>query len=79
MKLENKTLYLTKDELTNIIKNDNPQKNDWARDKLLKMIADYTFFTDSQIKWLLSKIMFITNYNKKYINIKKQFNRLVID
>jgi hypothetical protein len=73
MVIKNKELELTKDELIDMIKNDNPDRHDWSKDILLDIICRFEFFSIKQYKWILSKVKYIVNHNKKYSNFKKKF------
>jgi len=72
MKLWNKDLILTRDELINMIQTDNPDKNDWSNEILVKMITNFKYLSKKQYEWVLSKIKYIVNHNKKYTNFKKK-------
>jgi hypothetical protein len=72
MTIKNMTLRLTRDELREIIEN-NPDKNDVFKDKVLNIINIFHSFSVKQYEWILSKIIYITNHNKKYKSIKKKF------
>ena len=73
MKVENNELLLTKDELINMIKNDNPDKNDWSNKTLVEMLTRFKYLSKKQHEWVLSKIKYIVNHNVKYKNFKRKF------
>ena len=75
MVLENNELILSKEELINMIKDDNPDNRDWSRDVLVKMINSYKYLSNKQYEWVLSKIKYIVNHNTKYKNFKKKVKR----
>jgi uncharacterized protein YfbU (UPF0304 family) len=74
VKIKNRELELTRDELFDMIKNDNPDRHDWSRDSLLEMISRFNSFSEKQYKWILSKVKYIINHNKKYSNFKRKFD-----
>ena len=72
MKLWNRDLILTRDELINMIRTDNPDKNDWSNEILVKMITNFKYLSKKQYEWILSKVKYIINHNNKYMNYKKK-------
>jgi hypothetical protein len=72
MKINNMVLHLTRNELIEIIEN-NLDKNDVFKDKILNIINNFPIFSVKQGQWILSKVTYITNHNPKYKNINKRF------
>jgi hypothetical protein len=66
------TLKLTRNELIEIIEN-NPDKKDVFKNTILSIINNFPLFSVKQYQWILSKVVYITNHNPKYKNIKKKF------
>jgi hypothetical protein len=79
MTIKKMELHLTKDELYKMIDEDNPDKKDIFKGKILYIIKYFEYFSVKQYKWILSKIIFIPNHNKKYKNIRKKFIDFEID
>jgi hypothetical protein len=76
MKIENKKLFLTREELKEIIKNnlDKSDENTKIENILVSIIDRKKIVSDKIYNWILSKIKYVTNVNKEYKNIKKKFN-----
>jgi len=79
MEIKNNVLVLTREELINMISNDNTDSNDTYKEKILSMINNFIFFSDKQEKWIYSKILYITNHNEKYKDIRKMFNSFTLE
>jgi hypothetical protein len=79
MKIKNKELCLTRQELFEMIDNDNPDKSDFLKDNILNIIRKYKNFSIKQYQWILSKVTFIVNHNNKYRNFRKKFNNFCIE
>jgi hypothetical protein len=73
MTIKNKDLEITRTELIDMIENDNPDRNDWSKDKLINILTKYKFPSTKQHNWILSKVKYIVNHNSKYSNFKKKF------
>jgi hypothetical protein len=79
MKIQNRELWLTRQELFEMIDNDNPDKSDFLKDNILNIIRKYKNYSIKQYQWILSKITFIVNHNNKYRNLRKKFNNFCIE
>ena len=79
MNVINQDLILTRDELIEMINHDNTDRNDWSREKLIKMINTYKIFSKKQYEWILSKVRYITNHNSKYRKFRKTFKNFEIE
>jgi hypothetical protein len=82
MRIENRNLVLTRKELIDLIQNENPDKsseNSFFTITLVNIITFNINFSDKQYDWILSKITYIINHNKKYINFRKKFKYFIID
>jgi hypothetical protein len=80
MKIENKRLFLTQEELKEIIRN-NPDKSDENNriENILISIIDRKRVSSNKIyNWILSKIKYVTNVNRSYKDIRKKFNDFCI-
>ena len=73
MEIKENKLYITRDELFKMINEDNPDKNDFLKDKLLNIVNNFEHFSEKQYNWILSKMKYITNHNSKYEEIKNNF------
>jgi hypothetical protein len=82
MKIENRNLVLTRKELVDLIQNENPDKsneNNFFTNTLLSIVKYQVNFSDKQYKWILSKVTYIINHNKKYTNFRKKFKDFILD
>ena len=79
MKLIKTDLILTREELSNMILNDNPEKNDWSKENLISMVKCFRKFSDKQYKWILSKVKYIINHNSKYKNFKNKIKEFELE
>jgi hypothetical protein len=82
MKIQNRDLVVSRQELVDLIQNDNPDKsyeNNFFTYTLLSIVRYQVNFSDKQYKWILSKVTYIINHNKKYINFRKKFNDFIIE
>ena len=73
MRIDNMELILTRTELYDLIKNDNPDTSDWSKDILLKIISRNFNFSVKQYEWINSKVKYIINHNDKYKIFRKKF------
>jgi len=72
MELKSKKLFLNKEELIGIIKNNQDKKSVDIDNQLIRMIdVFYGRFSIKQLKWITAKINYIIRYNKMYKNYKK--------
>ena len=72
MELKSKKLFLNKEELIGIIKNNIDKKSTDIDNQLIRMIdVFYRRFSVKQLQWLTAKINFIVRYNKLYKNYRK--------
>jgi hypothetical protein len=81
MKIQNRSLLLSREELVNLIQNENPDKSNENNPftlALINIVRRQVNFSDKQHKWVLSKITYIINHNKKYINFRKKFKNFCI-
>jgi hypothetical protein len=82
MKIQNRDLVLSREELVDLIQNENPDKskeNNFFTDTLLSIVKYQVNYSDKQYKWILSKVKYIINHNKKYINFRKKFKDFILD
>lgn len=79
MKLKNKVLELTKNEVIEIVKN-NPDKTSVELDKkLIKTICIYyNKFSIKQLKWLTFKINYIVRHCELYKNYRTMKDILLL-
>lgn len=77
MKINNLRLELTREELYNLIENENPTK-DVYKNTLLGIINNYQNFSVKQFSWINDKVIFIINKNSKYKSFRKKFNSFEI-
>ena len=73
MRIDNMELILTRTELYDLIKNDNPDTSDWSKDILLKIISRNFNLSVKQYEWINSKVKYIINHNDKYKIFRKKF------
>ena len=73
MKIQNRKLCLTRQELFEMIDKDNPDKSDFLKENILNIIRKYQNFSIKQYQWILAKVIFIINHNNKYRNFRKKF------
>ena len=72
MELKSKKLFLNKEELVGIIKNNIDKKSKDIDNKLIRMIdIFYGRFSVKQLQWITAKVNFIVRYNKLYKNYSK--------
>jgi hypothetical protein len=79
MKIQNRELRLTRQELFEMIDRDNPDKSDFLKENILNIIRSYKNYSIKQYQWILSKIIFIVNHNNKYRNFRKKFKNFCIE
>jgi hypothetical protein len=82
MKIQNRNLILTRKELIDLIQNENPDKsseNSFFTVTLLSIVMSQINFSDKQYNWIISKVTYIINHNKKYINFRKKFKDFIVD
>ena len=73
MRIDKMELILTRTELYDLIKNDNPDSPDWSKDTLLKIVSRNYYFSVKQYEWINSKVKYIINHNDKYKIFRKKF------
>jgi hypothetical protein len=82
MKIQKRELVLSREELVDLIQNENPDKsneNNFFANTLLNIVKNRINYSDKQYNWILSKVTYIINHNKKYINFRKKFKDFVVD
>ena len=73
MELKSKKLFLNKEELIGIIKNNHDKKSVDIDNQLIRMIdVFYDRFSVKQLKWITAKINYIIRYSKLY----KDYNKM---
>ena len=72
MELRSKKLFLNKEELIQIIKNNIDKKSVDIDNKLIRTIdIFYGRFSIKQLSWITAKVNFIIRYNKLYKDYRK--------
>ena len=79
MNIINNSLVITRDELINMIKNDNPDKKDWSKKTLINIINNFKYFSDKQYNWIFEKIKYIVVKNVKYKQFRGKYIMFEID
>ena len=72
MELKSKKLFLNKDELIAVIKNNRDKKSKDIDNQLIRTIdIFYGRFSVKQLAWITAKVNYIMRYNKLYKDFRK--------